>query len=151
MRERNYTTCAKTLLCPELRQPSSFSSAAPTGFIVLLNFLLPVGRKRCAAPYRAYCLTQHLVIELCSLAVAVVVYSAVLADPEVPCRFNCVNVCAEKKELQPYFSFCRSIIFLTFLLSYLWLAFSIPSVVITNSVCSGTSSARAYLWTFPMW
>ena len=25
-----------------------------------------------------------------------------------------------------------------------------PSVVITNSVCSGTSSFLAYLWTFPM-
>lgn len=27
---------------------------------------------------------------------------------------------------------------------------AMPSVVMTNSVCSGTSSFLAYLWTFPM-
>ena len=49
------------------------------------------------------------------------------------------------KNSQPYFAFCRSIICFTFSLSYRRLAFSIPSVVITNMVCSGTSSGRAYL------
>ena len=36
-------------------------------------------------------------------------------------------------------------------MSYWRLAFSCPSVVITNRVRSGTSSGRAYRWTFPMW
>ena len=35
-------------------------------------------------------------------------------------------------------------------LVYLRLAFSMPSVVITNTVLSGRSSSRAYLCTFPM-
>lgn len=55
------------------------------------------------------------------------------------------------KNSQPYFFFWRLIIARTSSAVKRRLAFSMPSVVMMNSVCSGTSSERADLCTLPMW
>lgn len=55
------------------------------------------------------------------------------------------------KSKKAHFTKRRSIIFFTSSLPYRWLEFSMPSVVMTNIVCAGTSSGRAYLWMFPIW
>ena len=82
--------------------------------------------------------------------ISMIVDGTVGTNTEVPCGFDRVYICSDEKELP-------AILFLFVLdhpftssLEYLRLAFSKPSVMMTNIVCSGTSSARAYLWMFPI-
>ena len=119
--------------------------AASTLFVVLVYTLFPVCAQRGTAPDRADCFADHLIIQRGSFTIALIVDCTICTDSELACSLYCVNIGTKEQNSQPYFAFCRSIICFTFSLLYRRLAFSIPSVVITNMVCSGTSSGRAYL------
>ena len=67
--------------------------------VVLVNPALPICAERGAATDGGNCLTQHLIVELRPGAVRGVIDGSVSSDPKVPCRFHCVDVCAEEQEL----------------------------------------------------
>lgn len=66
---------------------------------VLLDGILPVFVQGGAAPDGGHCLAQHLVVEACALAVAVVVHRTVRGNAQMACRLHRIHVGSQEKKL----------------------------------------------------
>lgn len=84
-----------------------------TALVIGVNFFAPVSTERSTCSNIANSFCNRLIQNVSTLSVRIVIYGSVFINSITSCCFNRSMLAPINRNSQPYFSFCRSIIFFT--------------------------------------